>query len=250
LVLGLALAASAIVVRSASAADAVFTVAVDPGHGGTNLGAAGLERGVYEKRITLAIARGVRKRVGRSVRVVLCRERDELVPIRARVRCANEARADLFLSLHANASPLGPRRGTQRGFELFVLPLGTADSTAALEAARSQDDAEAAWRSYRTHALIEAAVESAKRIEWELADALGKDRNRGLKQEGASLDVLEGLTMPGILIEMGFLDHVDEGRELASDEGQDKIARALARAIGDLAARARRARTDPTITAP
>lgn len=227
-----------------------FTVALDPGHGGTNLGAAGLERGVYEKRITLQIAQRVRRKLAKhkGVRVLLCRERDEMVPIRARVRCANEARADFFVSLHANASPPGPTHGTQIGFEQYVLPVEQADREAALASAQADDPAAAAWRAQKVHLLIEASLEAAKRIELELVDALGAARNRGVKQQGASLDVLAGLEMPGVLLEVGFIDHPEEGEELASASGQERIATALANALSDLAARAKRARTDPAIT--
>ncbi len=235
-----------------AAPDAAFLVALDPGHGGTNLGAAGLISGLYEKRVTLAIARKVRGKLAKqkAINVVLCRDRDEMVPIRARVRCANDAAADLFISLHANASPPGPTHGTQIGFEQYVLPVDHADREAALAAAGAENPAEAAWQAQRVHILIEASLDAAKRLELELADALGIERNRGVKQQGAALDVLAGVQMPAVLIEVGFIDHPVEGAELASDEGQERIATALAKALADLAARARRARTDPAITAP
>ena len=227
-----------------------FVLALDPGHGGTNLGAAGLASGLYEKRVTLDIARRVKKRLARhkAITVVLCRDKDELMPIRARVRCANDARADLFLSLHTNASPGGAARGSQIGFEQYVLPVDNADREAALAAAQASDPVEAAWEAHRVHLLVEASLEAAKRVQLELADALGTDRDRGVKQLGASLDVLAGLQMPGILIEVGFIDHPDEGKELVSEEGQERVAAALARAVSDLAARAKRAETDPNIT--
>ena len=229
---------------------AVFTLALDAGHGGTNLGAAGLAPGFYEKRVTLEIARRVKKHLSRQrgIAVVLCRNKDELVPIRARVRCANEARADLFISLHTNASPDGSSRGTQIGFEQYVLPVDIADREAVLAAASATDPVDAAWESQRVHLLVQASLEAAKRIELELADALGADRDRGVKQLGAFLDVLAGLQMPGILIEVGFIDHPQEGIEMTTDQGQERIAAALAKAVSDLAARAKRARTDPSIT--
>src|SRR5205814_8267079 len=70
----------------------VCTVVLEAGHGGTKLGAAGRRAGLYEKQVTLEIARRVRRRLAsdRGIRVVLCRQTDVLVPMRARVRCANE----------------------------------------------------------------------------------------------------------------------------------------------------------------
>jgi N-acetylmuramoyl-L-alanine amidase len=62
------------------------------------------------------------------------------------------------------------------------------------------------------------------------------------------LDVLQGLTMPGVLVEIGFIDHAEEGPFITSEDGRETIATALARAIEDLRARELRARRDPAIT--
>jgi N-acetylmuramoyl-L-alanine amidase len=226
-----------------------FTVALDPGHGGSNVGAAAA--GQYEKQVTLDIARRVERRLAirHQVRTLLCRRDDTLVPVRARVRCANEAAARLFVSIHANASPEGSSRGSQRGFELYVLPVRDVDTDAAAAAALEKDSAEAAWAAHRVHATAAESVLAAQRIGWRLGDALGVDRDRGIKQAGAQLDVLQGLQMPAVLLEVGFLDHAEEGPYLASEEGRETIATALAKAIEDLRSREIRGRTDPSITA-
>jgi N-acetylmuramoyl-L-alanine amidase len=228
----------------------LFTVALDAGHGGTNLGAAGIEPGLYEKRVTLEIARRVERLLARErgIKVVLCRRLDVLVPMRARVRCANEAGARLFVSVHANASPQA-RRGAQRGFELYVMPPGDVDADAQAAALAAPSNAEAAWAGYRVRATAVESLAAARRIEWQLSDSLGPDRDRGIKQSGAALDVLQGLQMPAVLVEVGFIDHQDEGRLLASAPGWEAIAAALARAISDLRARELRGRADPSITA-
>ncbi len=228
----------------------VYTVALDPGHGGSVLGAQGVVPDLYEKNVTLDIARRVKTLLLREpgVRVLMCRDSDLLQPIRARVRCGNQSQARLFISIHANASPHGPTRGTQRGFELYVAPIKTVDDDAALAAHKIDDPADAAWAA---HTIRDAAVSSltaARRIQWRLSDALGRDRDRGIKQDGASLDVLQGLQIPGVLCEVGFLDHPAEGRELGSAEGRARIATAIAAAITDLAGREARGRRDPAIT--
>src|SRR5262245_4980208 len=93
-----------------------LTVVLDPGHGGSNTGAAGVVEGLYEKRITVAIARRVARRLqAAGATVVLTRSTDTYVGLRERVRRASGA--DLFVSLHANASP----GRSQRGFETYVL---------------------------------------------------------------------------------------------------------------------------------
>jgi N-acetylmuramoyl-L-alanine amidase len=230
--------------------DAAFTVAIDPGHGGTNLGAATLRPGLYEKHVTLEIARRVRRKLAavRGLRVVLCRDGDVFQPIRTRVRCANEAGARLFISVHANASA-EVTRGAQRGFELYVLPPADVDQDAAVAAATAGSDADAAWMAHRTRATAVESLAAARRIEWQLSDALGTDRDRGVKQGGAPLDTLQGVHMPAVLIEVGFLDHADEGKQLVSEAGWDAIAGALAKAISDLRARELRGRADPATTA-
>ncbi len=239
------------VALSAAEPSADFTVVIDAGHGGTNLGTPSLRQGVYEKHVSLDLARRVRKRLGtdQRVRVVLCREADVLLPIRARVRCANAARARLFISLHANASPEGASRGKQRGFEIYILPPGDVERDVGTMMLLEDDPALAAFAAQRVYATAAESLEAARRIRWRLADALGADRDRGIKQVDASLDVLQGLTMPGVLVEVGFLDHPDDAPRLLSDAGQEAIATALADAIVDLRARELRGRTDPWITA-
>ncbi|HEY0713165.1 MAG TPA: N-acetylmuramoyl-L-alanine amidase [Polyangia bacterium] len=226
-----------------------FTVAIDPGHGGSNLGAEG-PGGVLEKHLTLDLARRIEARLNErgQVKVVLCRTGDVAVPVRARVRCANEARARLFLSLHANASPHGPRRGTQRGFELYVLAPGSVSADARAAAATAADPSLGAFAAHRVRATARESVAAASRIAWRLGDALGLDQDRGIKQAGATTDVLEGLQMPGVLVEVGFLDHPVEGPLIVSEPGRARIADALARAIYDQRAREWRGRSDPSIT--
>ncbi len=231
------------------AADPSYTVALDPGHGGSNLGTAS-SSGVHEKQLVMDVARRIERRLraGGKVKPVLCRSGDVLVPVRARVRCANESGARLFISLHANASPPGPTHGTQRGFELYVSPVSDVDTDARAAAALAPDPAEAAWAASRIRAVATESVAAAQRIGWCLGDALGLQRDRGIKQTGAQLDVLQGLKIPGVLVEIGFLDHPEEGPYLLSEEGRETIATALARAIEDLRARELRGRRDPAIT--
>src|SRR3954463_10380625 len=229
---------SALLLGLAAGVGTTYTVALDAGHGGTNLGAAGREAGLLEKRVTLEIARRVQQRLGRerAIRVVLCRERDVLVPMRARVRCANEAGARLFVSLHANASPEA-KRGTQRGFELYVLPASMVEEDAEAAALTAPTDPDAAWSAHRVRATAAESLAAARRIEWQLTDALGADRDRGVKQSGAMLDVLQGLKMPAVLVEVGFIDNEEEGKVLGTEQGWEAMAAALAKAVSDLKAR-------------
>lgn len=229
-----------------------FTVVIDPGHGGSNRGAPTQKAGYFEKHLTLTLAKRVQRLLAgeRDLKVVLCRNSDVLVPIRGRVRCGNQAGARLFVSLHANAAGAAHPPGSQRGFEIFVLPVADVDKEVARVALLAKDDAEAAWAGHKLRAAAAQSLAAARRIEWRLADTLGRDRDRGIKQEGSTLDVLQGLEMPALLVEVGFLDHEEEGPYLLSDDGQLAIARALAGAITDLRGREQRGRKEPMITAP
>ena len=219
-------------------------VALDAGHGGSNLGAAGAvgaagaKSPVFEKKVTLELARRLRDRLSSDerVQVVLCRDEDVLVPIRARARCVQAAHADLFISLHANASPPGLAPGTRRGFEIYVLSPQEIEDDAALAAARQPDDADAAWAAHRVRADAARAASAAHLIERHLRDALGPRSSRGIRQRGAALDVLREAGAPGVLVEVGFLDHPEEGATLTSPVGQERIAAALAQAVLDLGA--------------
>jgi N-acetylmuramoyl-L-alanine amidase len=254
-----------------------LVVALDPGHGGTNLGASGLGRGIFEKNVTLALADRIRVLLEGSseprISVVLCRESDLMVPIRARARCAEDAGARLFISLHANAVPAGVRPGSQHGFEVFVLGPREVEDDATLatlargrergrfektSSARAQerppssvasqkDDAEAAWAAHEVRAAAEQSIVLARAIADALTDTLGENARRGIKQSGAALDVLRGTGTPAALVEVGFLDHPEEGARLATFPGREPVAQALAAAIR---AYVHAAPTTPTLPHP
>jgi N-acetylmuramoyl-L-alanine amidase len=239
-------------VLGASTSAPTFTVAIDPGHGGSNRGAPTKKSGYFEKQLNLSIAKQVERLLAseKGLKVVLCRRSDVMVPIRARVRCANDAHARLFISVHANAAGPAEPPGSQRGFEIFVLPVADVDKEVARATLLAPDDAEAAWAGHQVRATAMQSLAAARRIEWRLADTLGHDRDLGIKQKGATLDVLQGLNMPAVLVEVGFLDHAEEGPYLLSAEGQRAIATALAGAITDLRSREQRGLREPMTTAP
>lgn len=217
----------------AKAAEPRPLVVLDPGHGGSNPGATGALPGLHEKQLTLVVARAVRDRlVAGGVDVVMTRDRDATMTLRQRMMVANQRGADLFVSLHANASPTR----TQRGYETFLLtPAGVDVDGRALrsdsgtprpglepEVALVLDDVErgaAQWES----------AELALSIQRELRTARGGADDRGVRQD--SHHVLLGATMPAVLIEMGFIDHPIEGRELARPAVQAQLADAIAAGI-------------------
>jgi N-acetylmuramoyl-L-alanine amidase len=208
-------------------------VVLDPGHGGSNIGAKGA--GLDEKRLTLALAGRVAGRLrARGVDVRLTRTDDRTLTLRQRVEVANRAPADVFVSIHANASPSHSRRG----FETFVLTAQSIDidgralrSDATTprpgvdpEIALVLDDVERGASHW-------GAAELAARMQRALRERRGASDDRGVRQEAHH--VLLGATMPAALIEVGFLDHPIEGKELAEPRIQDQLADAIAEAILD-----------------
>jgi N-acetylmuramoyl-L-alanine amidase len=169
------------------------------------------------------------------VRVVMCRDRDELVPIRARSRCAASARVDLFVSLHANATPPGSAPGERRGFELYVLPPEDVDDDATL-AALSTPGPAGVWAAHRVRGAAARSAIAASDIERRLRAALGPGLARGVRQGGAPLDVLRGTDAPSVLVEVGFLDNPLDRVLLDSPAGRDRVAEALAAGVLDFRA--------------
>ena len=210
-------------------------VVLDPGHGGTNAGARGAAPGLNEKELTLAIANQVATKLrAKGIDVRLTRTTDRTLTLRQRVAAADAVAADLFVSIHANASPTR----TQRGYETYVLTTKGVDIDGralradtptprpgvAPDIALVLDDVE------RGAAQWEAA-ELATRVQHGLRDRRGSEGDRGVRQDAPH--VLLGATMPAVLVEVGFIDHPIEGKQLAEAGVQDLLASAIAEAIED-----------------
>jgi len=202
-------------------------VVLDPGHGGSNTGSPG--RGeVLEKRVTLAIAKAVRRRLeAAGIGVQLTRTRDVYVPIRARARVANAAAARCFVSIHSNASLDHARQGA----ETYLLAREAIDIRARRAARAGADDADGVIADLQALGTARASLRLAELVQHHLvaAGATYAPVDRGVRQ--AAHDVLADAEVPAVLVEVGFLDHPVEGRVLASAEGQDEIAARLSAAI-------------------
>jgi N-acetylmuramoyl-L-alanine amidase len=216
------------------AARAAPVVVLDPGHGGSNPGASGAT-GLHEKQLTLVLATRVADRLrARGIAVELTRTDDRTLTLRQRVARADALPADLFVSIHANASPTR----TQRGYETYVLTARGVDVDG--RALRSDTttprpgvDADIALvlDDVERGASQWEAADLAARMQRALRDRRGADGDRGVRQDAHH--VLLGATMPAVLVEVGFLDHPLEGRQLADAHVQDQLADAIAEAIGD-----------------
>ena len=215
---------------------AVRTVVIDPGHGGENPGARGAG-GTLEKDVALSIARKLKAELvnARGLEVFLTRDRDLDVGLDERTAIANNYKADLFVSIHANASGA---RGA-KGSEVYFLSYQASDdesrwvaqSEGAAQpvagAAPGSDLALILWDMAQAEHLEESSA-LASRIQEELAVVTGS-QGRGVKQ--APFRVLVGAAMPAILVEVAFISNPEEEKLLASEAYQAKIAASLARGI-------------------
>ena len=215
---------------------AVRTVVIDPGHGGDEVGARG-PGGTLEKDVTLAIARRLRAQIVNQLglQVFLTRDRDEELDLDDRTAIANNYKADLFVSIHANAS----RAQGAKGAEVYFLSYQATDDEGrrlaqiegeALPLAPpgvGSDLALILWDMAQAEHL-ESSSALASRMQEELAVVTGS-RGRGVKQ--APFRVLVGAAMPAVLVEVAFISNPDEERLLTSEAYQAKVAGALARGI-------------------
>jgi N-acetylmuramoyl-L-alanine amidase len=207
------------------------TIVIDAGHGGDDAGAKGAQ-GTLEKNVTLSVARrlkaAVEARLG--VRVLLTRDGDQTVASDQRAAVANNNKADLFISLHANASV----RPNVAGVEVFYLSLeGYGDEVRRAAAARadslpvlgggSREIEITPWEMAQAR-YIDQSGAFARALEASLHERLAMS-TRPLQQ--APLRVLVGANMPAVLVEMGFLTNPQEEQQLAGDERQNLIVLSL-----------------------
>ena len=217
-------------------------VVIDPGHGKSNEGAPSRhhpER--FEKHFTLPISQMVAGRLRTAgVEVVLTREVDEYVTLARRVEIANEQRADVFVSVHLNST----QRPGPRGHETFFLSLDATDEAAKRLAEYENREPEPAAKSNLDSGETVAAIltdlahnrahRDAERLAEHIQGHLHKQSpfpDRGVRQ--APFIVLMGLAMPAVVVEVGFINHPEEGRFITSPKGQAKLARAIAEGILD-----------------
>jgi N-acetylmuramoyl-L-alanine amidase len=220
-----------------------MVVAIDPGHGGVHHGARG-PRGVLEKDVALALARRLAAELeAMGVKSVFTRSDDTAVGLEERTRVANDANADLLVSIHCNSMPTSRLRKRTRGVETYFLSAEATDADAHALAERENADAAAAApvQADPVAAILEdlaasEAHEDASRlaqiVHQKLIASTGFN-DRGVKQ--APLTVLMGAKMPAVLVEVGFISHPEEGKLLSRASQQNGIARSLARGIAEFA---------------
>jgi len=215
------------------------TIVIDPGHGGIETGAKG-NFGSQEKDITLAIALKLKEEIEKNLnyRVVLTREADVGVPLAQRAAIANNNKADLFISIHAN----GSKRSNAHGSETFFLSLNATDEEARRLAyfennedglseqikGKDLDDLKMILWDMAQSAYLKQSSQLAEIVQAELNELLNT-ANRGIKQ--APFKVLTGVACPAILVEVAFITNPEEEKKLQAEDFQVRVAEAIYRGL-------------------
>jgi N-acetylmuramoyl-L-alanine amidase len=228
------------------------SVVIDAGHGGVDPGTSGIDvsgRRVYEKNVTLAIARRVADVLrSRGVTVHMTRTTDTLIALSDRGRIANRLKADLFASIHVNgANPNWRNPSATRGFETYFLAEAKTEDESRVErmeneAVKFETTANAPAGDPLSFIINDMAQNEHLRESNELAGliqsrfrAIHPGPSRGVKQ--ANFAVLRGSFMPAVLIEVGFASNPSEAAWIADPERQQQLATGIADAIVDYLAR-------------
>lgn len=217
---------------------ALSTVVIDAGHGGKDPGTGHGKEKHIALNIALRLGRLIKKEMP-DVKVVFTRTTDVFIPLNERSNIANRNGADLFISIHCNASPSS---SSARGTETYVM--GLHKSQANLELAKQENSVVLLEEDYkRTYkgfdpssalahimlsnyqsAFMHQSLEFAAIVEDKMKDVAGR-RSRGVKQAGFL--VIWQTTMPSVLIETGFLTNSDDLKSLSTETGRQNIALAI-----------------------
>ena len=216
------------------------TIVVDPGHGGKDPGAS--DNGVTEKNVNLAVGLELEKALkARGYNVIMTRRTDVYLKLQERTDIANNANADLFVSVHVNALP---SKKTMTGFEIYIMALPTDKD--AMNLAKIENREYVEGKGFDT-ANVDRKTEMLLRILGDMqqnnkisesTDFAAALYNAGVRNNlpmrrvaQAPFFVLRGAGMPAVLLETGFVTNANEARSLTTQAYQQKIANAMAEGI-------------------
>lgn len=215
-------------------------IVIDPGHGGIDPGAIGIN--AMEKNVTLAVARSLKKQLLATgqFRVVLTRDSDVFIPLRDRFKVAREQEADLFISLHADSHPSGKARGAS----VYTLSEKASDSEAeALATKENKSDVIAGVDlSNESEVVSGILIDLAQRETTNLSSRFATMLVNELKSATLMLEhshrfagfaVLKAPDVPSILLEMGYISSDQDEKLLTDGDYQKKLAKSISRAIQD-----------------
>jgi len=218
----------------------LVTIVLDPGHGGEDPGAIG-HGGSYEKNVTLSVARRLKAKIDATpnMRSVLTRDGDYFIPLQQRVAKARRVRADLFVSVHADAFI----KSTARGSSVFVLSETGASSSAARWLANKENSADlvggvnlGAKDPYLARTLLDlsqtATINDSLKLGKDVLGELGQINTlHKAHVEQAGFAVLKAPDIPSILIETAFISNPEEEARLNDDDYQERMAEAILKGI-------------------
>lgn len=209
-------------------------VLIDPGHGGEESGAIGhldpkKKKKVYEKDLSLRLARKIREELSKSTSVYLTRSMDRTVSLQERADMADLVKADLFLSIHFNSST----DSKSHGFELFYLDNNSNAATAKVEKTENLnlEGGELVVNQILVDLVVQQTVshskELAKSVHGKIKPLIKKYRipDRGIKP--GLFYVLALSKRPGLLIEGGFMSNVDELKKINEEKYLDQLAKQI-----------------------
>jgi N-acetylmuramoyl-L-alanine amidase len=214
----------------------VKRIMIDPGHGGKDPGARG-RGGLDEKELTLAIAKKLRDKLEKDLKVeaILTRATDVFLPLEERTGLANTRKADLFISLHINAN----RNKEVRGITTYILNVATDDEAAKLAAFENAvstkriSDLEKILSDLMLNTKINESTRLAHMVQQGMIQALSA-KYSGVKDLGvrqAPFYVLIGARMPSIMVECSFISNPVEAKRLASSAYQDRVATGIVNGV-------------------
>lgn len=215
----------------------VHRIVIDPGHGGKDYGAPGYIKGVHEKDVVLEISRKLAAQIREELgcEVLLTRNEDTYLTLEERTAIANTKKADLFISVHANAV----RNRNAYGIETYFLNLTTDEESIAV-AARENATSEKNISELQTilndlmrNAKVNESSRLATYVQQDLSGHLDQNYSqiydKGVKQ--APFYVLLGAQMPSILIETSFISNSRECKRLTDPQYQDHLCRGIVKGV-------------------
>jgi len=223
--------------RKKSSKTRAYKVIIDAGHGGKDPGASG-HSGTKEKMVVLGISQKLKKELSRrGIEVVMTRKKDVFLTLEERTEIASRTDSDIFISIHANASPARKASGieiyTYRGREAQDMDEQQWEKNHQLAFQQYQMDKSNSELRHviadmlYQHKLTESSILADKLIKGMTREV--RARNRGAKESGVF--VVRNTLIPAVLIEVGFLSNPREERLLKSDDYQKQIAKAIAEGV-------------------
>ena len=216
-------------------------VVIDPGHGGKDPGATGYH-GTHEKNVVLAISKDIQRDINGTpgFKAILTRTSDYFIPLRGRLAIARNNKADMFVAIHADASP----DNTAQGVSVFALSergatgeearwLASRENKSELMGGVSLDDKSNMLKSVLINLSHSATVQSSLQIGEDLTQNIGRfeELHHGHRVEQAAFVVLKSPDIPSLLIETGFISNINEEARLNNSMYQHQLAQAIAQGI-------------------